>query len=438
MLAYWETYSAPGNNKPYWHGVNALALATRLAAEGGKLPVGLDPAQLGDELRRSLTVAHAKNPNDVWIYATWSEVALALDLREEAELWLYRLIHHPNTTPFVLDAYDRQLREVWEGSALATSTRCADQLAGIMARHLMRAESRMSFSANQIATMRKQVTNDPRGFEKNFSGERGISRDTLRRMLDSCASIGCVTNAQGERLGTGFLVVGAQLVPAWGPDVVFVTNAHVLHDQFPGAVRLTEARVCFEVESADSQQPVFHPVGELLFTSLPGVLSAPLANPDQLDVAVVRIPSVANALPGLPLARALPRLNVLSKAFVVGHPRGSGLQLSLHDSVLLDIDDHKRLLHYRTPRYRRLGSPVFNAVGSDRLAPRRLIDHAMAARRGRVRSQRRHLALGDRQVRGCLEVTHKLGQLQPSAANEMAARGGYAEVAGVLGCGKSA
>jgi Trypsin-like peptidase domain len=38
-----------------------------------------------------------------------------------------------------------------------------------------------------------------------------------------------------------------------------------------------------------------------------------------------------------------------AKAFVVGHPRGSGLQISLHDSLLLDIDDDERLMHYRTP-----------------------------------------------------------------------------------------
>ena len=60
--------------------------------------------------------------------------------------------------------------------------------------------------------------------------------------------------------------------------------------------------------------------------------------------------------PNVPLVRAR------TKAFVIGHPLGSGLQISLHDSLLLDIDDDKRLIHYRTPTDPgSSGSPVFNA-----------------------------------------------------------------------------
>jgi V8-like Glu-specific endopeptidase len=39
------------------------------------------------------------------------------------------------------------------------------------------------------------------------------------------------------------------------------------------------------------------------------------------------------------------------------------LQISLHDSVLLDIDNDERLVHYRTPTDPgSSGSPVFNAL----------------------------------------------------------------------------
>jgi len=56
-----------------------------------------------------------------------------------------------------------------------------------------------------------------------------------------------------------------------------------------------------------------------------------------------------------------PVIESKSKAYVVGHPRGAGLQISLHDSRLLDVDDEWRLMHYRTPTDPgSSGSPVFN------------------------------------------------------------------------------
>ncbi|MCK7580470.1 MAG: serine protease [Chromatiales bacterium] len=84
----------------------------------------------------------------------------------------------------------------------------------------------------------------------------------------------------------------------------------------------------------------------------------------------------------------------MAKAFVVGHPSGSGMQISLHDSQLLDIDDEQRLLHYRTPTEPgSSGNPVFQrAVGGDGGAPRRLGQDAATARTGAVPVQRRHLA----------------------------------------------
>jgi V8-like Glu-specific endopeptidase len=59
---------------------------------------------------------------------------------------------------------------------------------------------------------------------------------------------------------------------------------------------------------------------------------------------------------------SLPTPSRKTKVFVVGHPSGDALQLSLHDSELLDVCDHDRLLHYRTPTEPgSSGSPVFNS-----------------------------------------------------------------------------
>ena len=60
-------------------------------------------------------------------------------------------------------------------------------------------------------------------------------------------------------------------------------------------------------------------------------------------------------------AAELPLLNARARAYVVGHPRGAALQISLNDSLIVDCDDDEQLLHYRTPTDPgNSGSPVFN------------------------------------------------------------------------------
>jgi V8-like Glu-specific endopeptidase len=184
--------------------------------------------------------------------------------------------------------------------------------------------------------------------------------DTLRRMLSACTSIGCVINTTFERLGTGFLLQGSAIKDAYGDAPVFVTNAHVISDEVPNAIPLQKARVTFEIESEAAGTQKGYEVAELLFTSPPGQLS--VASADTLDVTVVRLKDLPAGSTGLPIARTLPLVDPSAKAYVVGHPRGSGLQVSLHDSTLLDIDDTECLVHYRTPTDPgSSGSPVFNS-----------------------------------------------------------------------------
>jgi V8-like Glu-specific endopeptidase len=100
----------------------------------------------------------------------------------------------------------------------------------------------------------------------------------------------------------------------------------------------------------------------MLFTSPPGDLSAPAADGGNLDVTIVTLRNLKKGYPALALAATLPLVDGKTRAFVVGHPRGAGLQISLHDSVLLDVCDDKRLIHYRTPTDPgSSGSPVFNS-----------------------------------------------------------------------------
>jgi hypothetical protein len=143
---------------------------------------------------------------------------------------------------------------------------------------------------------------------------------------------------------------------------VFVTNAHVISDKVPNAIAPGDARVSFEIEVVKLNVLKCYKVKQVLYTSPPGDLGYRCPNQDHLDVTVATLEALDGGADALGVGTELPLVNPKSKAYVIGHPRGSGLQISLHDSVLLDIDDDERLLHYRTPTDPgSSGSPVFNS-----------------------------------------------------------------------------
>jgi S1-C subfamily serine protease len=365
LMAATDQYLAQyeGPRKPFWHGINAAAL--RACEERAALdrPGKPSAGALAAAVLEQVLQAHALDSSDPWLPATASEAYLALADCERAELWLYRFLHHRNVSPFAVESYERQVREVWKGSALGEGTSCADKLAGILARHVARTQARLSVAPADVSTIRNALERDPKGFEKNFSGEGSFSVDTVQKMLNACASIGCISDPRGERLGTGFLVPGDQIHASFGPGPVLVTNAHVISDTVPKAVRPNDARVSFETEEPGANGPTYYRVSEVLFSSAPGDLGIRSQGNDLLDATIVRLDAPAGRLPCLKISGALPLIEPKAKAYVVGHPLGSGLQISLHDSRLLDIDDDERLVHYRTPTDPgNSGSPVFNAT----------------------------------------------------------------------------
>lgn len=204
-------------------------------------------------------------------------------------------------------------------------------------------------------------------------------------MLALCPSIGCIIDSTGARLGTGFLMAGSAFGFAGTP--VFVTNAHVISDTWDGAIPTGEAKVTFEIESVEARGPVAHAVDKVLFTSEPGELAERSPALDKLDVTIVALKSLpANVLRLKPAAN-IPLPSPKTKAFVVGHPAAGALQFALHDSVLLDVSDDERLMHYRTPTDPgSSGSQVFNAKWEVvALHHCRLAGYAAPPRAGRVR-----------------------------------------------------
>jgi len=363
LVAATNEYLAQYSARPqFWHGINIVALRMREEREGIPPRTGDTAATLAAQVLDLALAEYAANRKDPWPSATVSEASLAMymatrspDWCDRAELWLHRFLNHPNTDAFSIESYFRQLREVWGGDAMAGAS-CADRLAAIVQRHVARTQQRWSVDPARVLEMRDR----PEVLEKNFSGEKSFTVETLRKMLGLCPSIGCVIDATGARLGTGFLMAG----PAMGfasHDLVFVTNAHVISTTWDTSIRPQDANVTFEVESAAAGVPVPHAIDQVLFSSDPGELSGPPCTPEKLDVTIVTLRSHPSGITGLIPAANVPLPSPKTKAFVVGHPASGALQFALHDSVLLDVSDDERLMHYRTPTDPgSSGSPVFN------------------------------------------------------------------------------
>lgn len=340
----------------FFLGVNVLALRVRLHDRIAQPIHTL--SDLAHDVLTQATAAVRTNPADPWALATASEACLALHrlLPDEnwcdwAELWLYRFLAHPNCGPFEVESYFRQLREIWNGTPFDEST-CAGRLTSIFERHVLHTQRRWSVDARQLQWLQQ----NPDELEKNFSGEKAFTVGDIRKMLALAPSIGCVTNKEGVRMGTGFLVPGS----VFGEEgLLFVTNAHVISDTLPQAICRADARVTFEIEADSGMPPCL--VLEILFSSEPGQLGILADAPGKLDVTICRLSRTPSDAGGLPVAAAIPWPSPRTKAFVVGHPRAGELQFSLQDSVLLDVCTHERLMHYRTPTDPgSSGSPVFN------------------------------------------------------------------------------
>jgi S1-C subfamily serine protease len=359
---------------PCWHGINAIALLNEAESKGFAHPRLSCLSGLISEVRDFALSKIKSHPDDIWTLATLPEVFLAnfehskrasatiselSNLKDQAELWLYRLLDHPKLSPFVIGSFERQLKEIWHANAYSNNDSLASKMAAVIARHNDRIADYRTFNSTELQTLHQQSTVSG-ALEKNFSNAKFFTPDSVRSMLESCKSIGCVVDADGARLGTGFLIKASILNSAWGDGLVFITNSHVVSDDVAGAIPVQEASVVFDSISKSKKAGKQYKCEQLLFTSPPSPEGVVLPTLEKLDVTVLKLSSYP-AVSGLNCAPNLPLANGETKAFVIGHPNGSSLQISLHDASILAIDKNKRLIHYRTPTEPgNSGSPVFN------------------------------------------------------------------------------
>ncbi|MEO5882867.1 MAG: serine protease [Caldimonas sp.] len=390
-----EAYSKPYKADPQrntWHGVNLLALLSRARRQGwDDIAPKVDVARLAARLATTLRALPLKD-RDEWFLPTLAEVSLGLGLASgdlsAVESVLHEYIGSPDVHAFQVASTLRQFTQVWQLESLSVRTpgiSLGDEAAVERARALveiLRARL-LQLPGGEVVMGRQQpavvapegkrgqaeaVPPAPaRPADGQLEAILGIDGPRVfawwRAGVTAARSVAVVRQRLGKRLGSGFLVRGADFGRSGAADqLLLLTNFHVVnpHGAAPG-IRPEDAEVVFE---ADDPSKAYKVEG-LLWCSPVEAHDASLLRLQAVPPGIDAL-TVSTELPELPAADVLKRPRV----YIIGYPGGRELSVSFEDNELLDHEGPPAgkqqipgvcRVHYRTPTEGgNSGSPVFD------------------------------------------------------------------------------
>jgi V8-like Glu-specific endopeptidase len=284
-----------------------------------------------------------------WDLATAVEACVALGKSEEALSWARRYVDQLSADAFELASTLRQLTQVWQ---LQTHSEPGARLLPLLNAALLKREGgnltvdAQDFQSGPLDQLGGQL-------EKVLGKDGYATYKWYKTGLERCRAVACIEREDEQGFGTGFLIKGADLHSALGDELLLLTNAHVVSNDpsVKGALRPHEAMITFQVLNTEGGERKAFQVAQVLWTS----------PPHQLDASLLRLNTPVSGVESYPLAPELPVIdeNDPQRIYIIGHPEGGTLSLSIHDNLLLDYENP--ILHYRTPTEGgSSGSPVFN------------------------------------------------------------------------------
>ena len=333
--AYVDAYTAGAD--PLWVGVNAVALRA-LAARRGFPADHAAPVPLEHLFELAATAAM---PRPAWSITT--ELELRMARGEPAGALgplLVQLFGAPDATGFVYASLARQLAEIWGLDA-------ADPLM------VMLGEKTLASGQGEV-----KLPTTAADYESLFGAETPIGIENYLKGAGCACAVGALLHPSRGLRGTVFAVEGANLHSSLAGRVVLVTNEHVVpdpeHHDAPGADELTAHFVAAKIGADET-------LSELSFGGLRTIWQSPR---EKLDVSLLISddPAVAQ-LSGLapPEPGKLPEVFPGAFVYVIGHPSGGDLALSIRGNDLIEIEADDIRIHYKAPTQPgSSGSPVFN------------------------------------------------------------------------------
>jgi hypothetical protein len=347
--AYWSVYSADPSR--LWHGINVVALAERAKRDKLPVPAVIDARAIASSILASVS-SRKLGDVPVWDYATAAEACLALGQRDDALVWIAHYVERPDADAFELSSTERQLREVW---GLRTTDPFGSSLLPVLQSQILaRRGGKVDLSVQNVGTTSanaREMTDSPT-LQRTYSPQGFRTLTWFRRGTELSDCIGLVLSDLDEPVGTGFL---ARSIDLGGPDdgtLVFVTCAHVIS---PDADVRTETKalepksVKVRFDGLPDARRREHKIERVLWTSRPA----------ELDVTIVRLDGAIPCDAVATTATDPPANDGKQRVYIIGHPGGGVLRISLYDNELLDYD--ARRLHYHASTEKgSSGSPVFD------------------------------------------------------------------------------
>lgn len=347
---YYSIFAA--DNSKIWHGINAFALLTRAAHD--EVPIdGFDneaPVRIGQQIEDSLRNLDAKQELTAWALATGVELYCGLALNthdaKDCESYTQRALDYvskyglsENADAFELASTLRQLREVWVLDPESDPGRRL--LPALEVALLSRTGGSVTTAAPEFDARLQSG-----GLEKVFGTDGFVSPEWVSLCQRRLRSVCRISRESGDPVGTGFLVSGGELSPALSGQNFVLTNSHVVSADRDGSLWPPLPVVSFEAVGVTAS------ITEVIWQSPRSELDASLL---AIEFEGTDSPKPIDALGRVPEAGKFGG----RRTFIIGHPLGNRVSISLHDNHLLDLDD--RVLHYRTPTQPgSSGSPVFD------------------------------------------------------------------------------
>ncbi len=347
LKEYFSVY-ADDPLQSWWHGINAVALIARAKRDG----VALSGYPASEDLAREILAAIEKEKEKrddlpAYDWATKVEAHLAVGEIAEAAETASIYVDHPGADAFEIYSTLRQFMEVWQlnetdppGSLLLPILRSS---------YLEKSGAMVEGKPEDLKAEAQALDKNMDKFEAVFGPDRMQTLIWYRLGLERCDSVARIERRNGQGHGTGWLVNAAEFFPG-EPGVLVLTNDHVISqypNKHPKAIAPNECRVNFQAagEVLDVEETVYWS-----------------SHYSQLDATFLKLKREPKA-PALPLyTSALAMKEPPPRMYIIGHPSGRDLEISLQDNYLVACNE--TFVHYRTPTEPgSSGSPVFEPVG---------------------------------------------------------------------------
>lgn len=360
IQSYQDAYTRdPGR---LWPGINLVALLHRARVDHADLPANLpadsmplpDPTPIAEDILSRIEALDRQHSATGFDFAIALETCIALARPDQALAWADKYVNSAAADAFEIASTLRQFREVWQ---LTMDIPMGQQILPLLSAALLRREgATLTISTAELGKQKALGDAGLANLKQTLSTDSFKTYEWYLRGLKACSAVARIGQDTATGKGTGFLLNGELLSKNLKGKIVLLTNAHIVSlDPIGNNGSLQADEAVATLEAVGHDQPL--KFKKVIRTSSIFELDTTVLTFDA--AAQKKLKALKDHIYPYTLAGAPPTPDGKQRVYIIGHPRGGVLQISLQDNVFLSCNDQR--MHYRTPTAPgNSGSPVFN------------------------------------------------------------------------------